>query len=95
MHPLQVQARAAGRPGLAEAAEQLVVAAPAAEGERDRGVVDFEDRAGVVAELVEEAVADLDPERELATARELAARRLAASRGLEPVVRFRRAAALH
>lgn len=49
-------------------------------------------RRGVADPVVDGAVADLDPERELETAREHAVRRLAASRGLDPAVRFRRAA---
>lgn len=49
-------------------------------------------RRGVADPLVDEAVADLDPERELTTARDLAARRLAACRGLDTAVRFRRVA---
>lgn len=49
---------------------------------------------GVADPVVEEAVAELDPEREATTARELAARRLAATRGLDTTVRFRRTAAL-
>lgn len=49
-------------------------------------------RRGVADPLVDGAVAELDPDREMATARELAVRRLAASRGLDPAVRFRRAA---
>lgn len=40
------------------------------------------------------AVAALDPERELATARALALKRLASTRGLDTAVRFRRVAAL-
>ncbi|MGQ0845452.1 MAG: regulatory protein RecX [Sporichthyaceae bacterium] len=49
---------------------------------------------GVAEEQVVVAVAELDPEREAATARSLAERRLAASRGQDPAVRFRRTAAL-
>ncbi len=49
---------------------------------------------GVAAEQVAVAVAELDPDRELATARTLAERRLASSRGQDPTVRFRRTAAL-
>jgi regulatory protein len=49
---------------------------------------------GVADPVVEEAVAELDPDREAATARELAAKRLAATRGLDTTVRFRRTAAL-
>lgn len=49
---------------------------------------------GVAEEQVAVAVADLDPDRELATARALAERRLASSRGQDPTVRFRRTAAL-
>jgi len=49
---------------------------------------------GVADPLVDAAVAELDPDQEAATARALAARRLAASRGLDSAVRFRRAAAL-
>jgi regulatory protein len=49
---------------------------------------------GVADPLVEEAVAGLDPDREADTARELAAKRLAATRGLDTTVRFRRTASL-
>ena len=45
---------------------------------------------GVADPLVAQAVADLDPERELATARALVDRRLAATRGLDPAARARR-----
>jgi regulatory protein len=51
-------------------------------------------RRGVADTLVDEAVAELDPEQEYATARMLAARRLAGTRGLDPQVRFRRVAGL-
>jgi regulatory protein len=49
---------------------------------------------GVADPLVAEAVAELDPDQETATARELATKRLAATRGLDVTVRFRRTAAL-
>jgi regulatory protein len=49
---------------------------------------------GVADPLVAAAVAELDPDQEASTARTLAARRLAGSRGLDPAVRFRRTAAL-
>ncbi|HEX3826918.1 MAG TPA: regulatory protein RecX [Sporichthyaceae bacterium] len=49
---------------------------------------------GVAEPLVATALAELEPDREAATARELAARRLAATRGLDVTVRFRRAAAV-
>jgi len=49
---------------------------------------------GVAEPLVATALAGLDPDREAATARQLAMRRLAASRGLDVTVRFRRAAAV-
>ena len=49
---------------------------------------------GVAAEHVAVAVAELEPEREIATARAPAERRLAASRGQDPAVRFRRTAAV-
>jgi regulatory protein len=49
---------------------------------------------GVAEPVVVTALAGLDPDREAATARELAARRLATTRGLEPTVRFRRTAAV-
>ncbi len=49
---------------------------------------------GVDAAVVAVAVAELDPERELETARTLATKRLAATRGLDTQVRFRRVAAL-
>ena len=51
-------------------------------------------RRGVADALVDEAVAELDPEQELATARTLAARRLAGTGGLDPAVRFRRVAGM-
>ena len=51
-------------------------------------------RRGVADTLVDEAVAELDPEQEFATARALASRRLASTRGLDPAVRFRRVAGL-
>ena len=43
---------------------------------------------------IQAAVASLDPERELATARELAGRRLAATRGQPLVTRVRRLTAM-
>jgi regulatory protein len=49
---------------------------------------------GVADPLVAETVAELDPDRELATARALVDRRLAATRGLEPTARIRRLAGL-
>ncbi|GAA0634842.1 hypothetical protein GCM10009547_43680 [Sporichthya brevicatena] len=49
---------------------------------------------GVDAAVVAVAVAELDPERELETARTLATKRLAATRGLDTQVRFRRVASL-
>ena len=49
---------------------------------------------GVAEEQVAVAVAELEPEREVATARALAERRLASTRGQDPTVRFRRTAAL-
>ncbi len=49
-------------------------------------------RRGVEDPLVDLAVADLDPEREFATAQALAARRLAGTRGLDAQVRIRRVA---
>jgi regulatory protein len=49
---------------------------------------------GVADPLVAAAVEELDPEQEAATARELAAKRLRASRGLDATVRFRRTASL-
>jgi regulatory protein len=48
---------------------------------------------GVAEPLVAAALGGLDTEREVATARALAARRLTATRGLDGTVRFRRAAA--
>lgn len=47
-------------------------------------------RRGVADATVEEAVAELDPADEVATARALVARRLPGTRGLEPPVRLRR-----
>ncbi len=49
---------------------------------------------GVDNAVIAVAVAELDPERELDTARALAVRRLAASRGADPAARFRRVATL-
>ncbi|MBX6167247.1 MAG: regulatory protein RecX [Thermobispora bispora] len=46
---------------------------------------------GVAEETVRRAIDRLDPEREIATARELVARKLAATRGADPRVRARRA----
>ena len=51
-------------------------------------------RKGVDEELVRDAVDTLDPEQELATARQLVARRLPATRGLPPQARVRRLAGL-
>jgi regulatory protein len=48
-------------------------------------------RKGVPAPDIEAAVGGLDPEREVATARSLVARRLAATAGRPPQVRIRRA----
>lgn len=48
-------------------------------------------RRGVAEETVQEAVAGLSPEQEEATARDLARRRLAASRGRATEIRVRRA----
>ena len=45
---------------------------------------------GVAGDTVKEAVAELDPEQEEAAARELVAKRLPATRGLDPVKRTRR-----
>jgi regulatory protein len=45
---------------------------------------------GVAQDEISAAVEDLDPEEELATARELVARRLAGSAGMEPAARMRR-----
>ena len=50
---------------------------------RDRGVAD---------PLVASALDGLDPEREVATARDLATRKLAATRGMDATTRFRRTA---
>ena len=49
---------------------------------------------GVDDDLVKDAVETLAPDQELATARDLVARRLAATRGLAPQVRTRRLAGL-
>jgi regulatory protein len=51
-------------------------------------------RKGVDDQVVEEAVQTLDPDQELATARALVARKLRATRGLEPQARVRRLAGL-
>lgn len=45
---------------------------------------------GVPDPLVDQALDELDPDRELATARALVARRLPSTRGLEPAARVRR-----
>jgi regulatory protein len=47
-------------------------------------------RRGVDDDTVNEAVEELDPEQEEAAARELVAKRMAATRGLDPVKRTRR-----
>ncbi len=49
---------------------------------------------GVDTAVIAVAVAELDPERELETAREIARKRLAATRGLETPARFRRVASV-
>jgi regulatory protein len=49
---------------------------------------------GVDEDTVKEAVEQLDPEQEVETARRLVARRLRATRGLEPAVRTRRLAGM-
>ncbi|MGR7002420.1 regulatory protein RecX [Yinghuangia aomiensis] len=49
---------------------------------------------GVAAEVVTEAVERLDPEQELATARDLVAKRLPATRGKDRQVRMRRLAGM-
>ena len=60
-----------------------------------RRVLGHELRARGVAEpLVAAALEGLAPDREVETARDLVVRRLAATRGLEVTVRFRRAAAV-
>jgi len=51
-------------------------------------------RRGVDSAVVEDAVAEIDPEAEQAKARELVARRLASSRGLDPEKRTRRLAGM-
>ena len=60
VEPLEVEREAGGRVRPAEPPEQLVVAAAAADALTDGGVVDLEDRAGVVAEIAEQAEVDLD-----------------------------------
>jgi regulatory protein len=51
-------------------------------------------RRGVDSGLVDEAVAELAPEQEEATARALVARRLPSTRGLDPAARTRRLAGM-
>lgn len=51
-------------------------------------------RRGVDSALVDEAVAELDPEREETTARALVARRLPSTRGLDAATRTRRLAGM-
>jgi regulatory protein len=51
-------------------------------------------RRGVDTELVDEAVAELPPEQEEAKARELVARKLASTRGLDAAARTRRLAGM-
>lgn len=51
-------------------------------------------RRGVESDVVEEAVAELPADREEATARALVARRLPATRGLDPAARTRRLAGM-
>ena len=58
---LEVEREAGGRQRPAEAAHQLVVAAAAAEDVAERRVVDLEDRAGVVAEVAQQAEVEPDP----------------------------------
>src|SRR5215213_3153065 len=51
MEALEKEGEAGGRKWSPEPAEQVVVAAAAADRMADRGVVDLEDRTGVVAEI--------------------------------------------
>src|SRR5690606_1036644 len=71
VQPLEVQGEAGGRQGPAEAAHELVVAAAAAEDVPERRVVDLDDRAGVVAEVAQEAEVELDALGDAALAQEL------------------------
>ena len=61
VQPLDVQREPDRRQRAAEAAEQLVVAAAAADRHAVRGVVDLEHRAGVVAEAAHEPEVEDDP----------------------------------
>ena len=63
MHPLQIEAEAGGRHWGPEAADEVVVAAAAAEDVAERRVVDLDDRARVVAEVAEQAEVELHPAR--------------------------------
>ena len=60
---LEVEREAGRGQRAAEAAHQLVVAAAAAEDVAERRVVDLEDRAGVVAEVAQQAEVDAGPGR--------------------------------
>ena len=64
VHPFQVEGEAGGRQLAAEAPEQPVVAAAAAEDVAERRVVDLEDRAGVVAEVAQQAQVELNAVRD-------------------------------
>ena len=66
---LEVEREAGRRQRAAEAAHELVVAPAAAEDVAERRVVDLEDRAGVVAEVAQQAEVELDPVGDPALAR--------------------------
>ena len=85
---LQVEREAGRRQRAAEAAHQLVVAAAAAEDVAERRVVDLEDRAGVVAEVAQQAEVEADPVGDAARAR--ARSNVAASRRGRALGRRRR-----
>ena len=61
MQPLQVEREARSRERSPEPPHQLVVAPAAAEHVPERGIVDLEDGARVVAEVPEQAQVDADP----------------------------------
>ena len=77
---LEVEREARRGQRAAEAAHELVVAAAAAEDVAERRVVDLEDRAGVVAEVAQQAEVEPDPVGDAAGAQRLEG--LAASRAV-------------
>lgn len=78
----------------AEYARMLVRSQQASRGLARRGLANELRRRGVSEENAAEALADVDPEAEEETARRLLQKRWAATSGLEPRVRARRAMAM-